>query len=196
MSRRAFPGVDAGRSASVESGLPDLLETPRLLLREPIFADARHLFDAYTHDGDVARFMTWRPHAHLGQTEAFIDECIQAWSRGLRRPYIVAPREQPSLAIGMLEVRATDHGLNIGYVLARRWWGQGLMPEALSALAESGLALPRTFRIEATCDVDNIASARTLEKAGFNREGRLERFTVHPNIDVQPRACLLYARYR
>ena len=94
----------------------------------------------------------------------------------------------------MLEVRFMGHIIDIGYVLARRHWGNGLMPEAVNALAQSALALPQVFRIQATCDIENFASARTLEKAGFVREARLDRYTVHPNISVEPRACYMYAR--
>ena len=45
----------------------------------------------------------------------------------------------------------------------------------------------------ATCDVDNLASARVLEKAGFEREGRLHNWIVHPNIGPEPRDCYVYA---
>jgi RimJ/RimL family protein N-acetyltransferase len=46
------------------------------------------------------------------------------------------------------------------------------------------------------CDVDNIASARVMEKAGLTLEGRLRRWLVHPNISDEPRDCLGYARVR
>ena len=178
------------------SPLPDRLETPRLTLREPTATDARTLFEAYTQDREVARFMIWRPHADLSETEAFIENCIQDWADGLRRPYVLAFREDEARAVGMLEARQLGHAVDIGYVLARRHWGRGLMPEAVAALAATALADPRVFRIQATCDADNLASARTLEKAGFLREGRLDRFTLHPNIGAEPRPCHMYARCR
>jgi RimJ/RimL family protein N-acetyltransferase len=96
----------------------------------------------------------------------------------------------------MLEARILAHTVDIGYVLARKHWGAGLMPEAIRALAQVALALPSIFRVQATCDIDNRASARTLEKSGFVREARLERYIVHPNISPEPRPCLMYARCR
>ena len=86
--------------------------------------------------------------------------------------------------------------MGIGYVLARAHWGQALMPEAVMALADLALATSSIFRLQATCDIDNQASARTLEKSGFVREALLQRFTVHPNISSEPRACFMYARCR
>jgi RimJ/RimL family protein N-acetyltransferase len=94
----------------------------------------------------------------------------------------------------MLEARLQPRTVDIGYVLQRQYWGAGLMPEAIEAFSELALALPEYFRIQATCDVENAASARTLEKSGFVREGRLERHTIIPNISGEPRASFMYAR--
>lgn len=43
---------------------------------------------------------------------------------------------------------------------------------------------------------ENHSSQRTLEKAGFAREGRMERYMIHPNISAEPRACFMYSRCR
>jgi [ribosomal protein S5]-alanine N-acetyltransferase len=52
------------------------------------------------------------------------------------------------------------------------------------------------FRIGAVCDVENIGSARVLEKSGFVREGLLRRWLLHPNISDEPRDCFSYACVR
>jgi [ribosomal protein S5]-alanine N-acetyltransferase len=176
--------------------LPEHLQTLRLELREPVIADARVLFESYTQDIDVTRFMVWRPHTDITQTAAFVEECIRDWAAGLRRPYVLALRGEAERPIGMLDARLRGHSIAIGYVLTRQCWGKGLMPEAISAFCETALSEQSIYRIQATCDVDNIASARTLEKSGFTREGRLGRFTMHPNISAEPRPCFIYARCR
>jgi RimJ/RimL family protein N-acetyltransferase len=50
------------------------------------------------------------------------------------------------------------------------------------------------FRASALCDVDNAASARVMEKAGMSFEGILHRYSIQPNISVEPRDCRVYAR--
>lgn len=176
--------------------LPDQLRTKRLILRAPRPADAAFIFDAYTRDVEVARHLVWRPHQGLSETEAFIAYCVQAWAGGASRPYVLAFHDSEEVPIGMLEARIITHTIDFGYVLARAHWGQGLMPEAIAALVAAALALPECFRLQATCHVDNAASARTLEKSGFVREGRLERYAQFPNIDDEPQPCLMYARCR
>ena len=138
--------------------------------------------------------MIWQPHASEAESDAFIAACMAAWKQGARLPYVIT-EVGSSAAIGMLEARVLGFTVDIGYVLARAHWGKGYMPEAVAALAAAALEEGR-FRVQAFCDVENRPSQRTLEKAGFTREGRLERYMVHPNISPDPRPCFMYARCR
>lgn len=65
----------------------------------------------------------------------------------------------------------------LGYWIARDHWGQGYASEAAKAV----LDLARTLgheRVTAEHFIDNPASGRVLEKAGFRRTGRVsERFS-------------------
>ena len=176
--------------------LPDELRTARLTLRAPRPSDAAHLFAAYTQDMDVARYMTWRPHTSLSQTEGFIESCMRGWTEGRTRAYLLVPHDHDDVPVGMLEARLQPHSIDLGYALQRKHWGAGLMPEAVRAFSELALSLPEYFRVQATCDVENQASARTLEKSGFVREGRLERHAVIANLSPEPRASFVYARWR
>jgi [ribosomal protein S5]-alanine N-acetyltransferase len=176
--------------------LPERIQTERLTLREPRQADAAILFDTYTQDAEVSRYLVWRPHTRLSETESFIERCIQGWANGQCRPYMLTFHGAEHIPLGILEARVQSHTIELGYVLGRQYWGAGLMPEAIRALSELALALPACFRVQATCDVENRASARTLEKSGFVREGRLERHLIHPNHSPEPSPCFMYARCR
>ena len=175
--------------------LPNFLETRRLRLRKPKTADAARIFAAYGQDSRVAHYMIWQPHTEVGQTREFIQGCLESWEGEDRLPYVIVHKGKDE-PIGMLDARIHGHMVDIGYVLARTEWGRGLMPEAIEALVTQLLSSAGIFRIQATCDVDNTASRRTLEKSGFKQEGRLERHTIHPNISAEPRACYMYARCR
>ena len=48
----------------------------------------------------------------------------------------------------------------------------------------------------ATCDTENSASARVLEKLGFEREQILLKAIVRPQISPEPRDAYLYARWK
>jgi RimJ/RimL family protein N-acetyltransferase len=70
------------------------------------------------------------------------------------------------------------------------------MTEAVQAVVATLLALPEIHRVWAYCDVDNIASARVLEKSGLGWEATLRRYAIHPNLGTEPRDVNLYARIR
>lgn len=172
---------------------PDSLQTARLTFRPIVPADAEPIFEGYAQDPEVARFVTWRPHTEIGETRTFIAQCRAAASA---RTYVLVGRQDGSLH-GAFDLRHTGPGrFGYGYVLARRSWGQGLMTEALSEAVRWALGQPGVWRIGDVCDVDNLASARVMEKAGLKREGLLRRWSVHPNISDEPRDCYLFAKVR
>lgn len=76
-----------------------------------------------------------------------------------------------------------NHRAEIGYGLDRAHWGSGYMQEALQALLAYAFEVLDLHRIEADVDPRNIASIRTVERLGFQREGYLrERWQVNGEI--------------
>jgi ribosomal-protein-alanine N-acetyltransferase len=174
---------------------PAGFRTARLVLRPIVPADAGAIFDTYAQDQEVTRFLIWRPHQHRGETDAYIAHCL-ATPPDIAQTYVLADVQNNTIR-GALDLRqAGPHRLEFGYVLARPFWRQGLMTEALTEIVAWALAQPPIFRIGAVCDVENPGSARVMEKAGMTREGLLRRWIVHPNIDDNPRDCFCYARVR
>lgn len=63
----------------------------------------------------------------------------------------------------------------LGYYLAREYWGRGIVTEAVRQLCERVFAQTDILRIYAEPFSDNVGSRRVLEKAGFQLEGILRR---------------------
>lgn len=63
----------------------------------------------------------------------------------------------------------------LGYWLAEPYWGKGIMTEAIRQMVNYGFENPDLRRIYARPFGYNIASQKTLEKAGFVLEARLEK---------------------
>ena len=169
-----------------------LWETPRLLARPPAVPDAQILFEEYASDPHVTRYLTWRPHQSAADTVDFLRRCERVWSDGSAYPWSLW-RKQDEAFVGLLEIRVTPGAVNLGYALGRRFWRQGFMSEALTPVVQWALAQPAIYRVWATCDVENIASARVLERVGMTREGVLRRWMVYPNVSDTPRDCLCYS---
>jgi len=175
--------------------LPANFHTARLVLRPIAHDDADAIFDGYAQDAAVTRFMSWRTNRSRSDTEAFIAQCI-ATPTDVSRIYVIAGRSDGDLRGTFALRHLAPHRLDCGYVLARSWWGQGLMTEVLTETVNWALQQPSVFRIGAVCDAENIGSARVMEKAGLLREGLLRRWLIHPNVSDEPRDCWSYARVR
>jgi ribosomal-protein-alanine N-acetyltransferase len=157
--------------------------------------DAEAIFNGYARDAEVTRFLPWVPHGSLADTRAFLRECMESWRGRSRFPWALSfPVD--GFPIGMIELRLLGHMADVGYVLSRAHWGKGYMTEALTAVVEATLALDGVYRVSAVCDVDNLASARVMEKAGMTKEGVLRRFLSHPALSAEPRDALCYAKTR
>ena len=175
--------------------LPENFRTARLFLRPIAMADAAQIYAAYARNPEVTRFLIWRPDRTRRHLEAYIRSCVETPPHRART-YVMQGRKD-SVIRGGLDLRQADrHRLEFGYVLARAWWGQGLMTEALTEIVRWGLSQPAIFRIGAVCDVENVGSARVMEKSGLVCEGLLRRYLIHPSMGSEPRDCLSYARVR
>jgi RimJ/RimL family protein N-acetyltransferase len=157
-----------------------------------VVADAHVVFDEYARDPAVARYMTWRPHQSPGETFEFLHRCERVWADGSAFTWTLWLKDSGAFA-GLMEIRVHGSTVDLGYALAKRWWRQGLMSEALTWVIGWALAQPEIYRVWATCDVDNVASARVLECVGMEREGRLRRWLVHPNLSDEPRDSFCYS---
>lgn len=171
---------------------PEHFETERLRLRPPEAEDAPAIFESYAQDPEVTRYLDWRPHAGIEDTEAFLRRCRDVWLDGSAFPWAIVRKEDGRL-LGMVEVRVKATAVDVGYVLARAHWGLGYVPEAVAAVRDWAMAQPGIWRFWAVCDVDNHASARVLEKVGMVREGVLRRWAGHNVGDGSPRDCACYA---
>jgi [ribosomal protein S5]-alanine N-acetyltransferase len=177
---------------------PERFETPRLILRRPVMSDARAMFENYSQDPLVTRYVLFQPHPHISTTRAFLRRCSGVWQRGTAFPWVLISRETGDL-LGSLEIRPEPgamHRIEVGYVLARHQWGLGYMTEALRVVTDWALAQPGVYRVWAECHVANVGSARVMEKAGYQHEGILRRHVVFPNLGTEPSDVSRYARVR
>jgi ribosomal-protein-alanine N-acetyltransferase len=173
---------------------PESLTTPRLLLRKPRLEDAPLIFVGYAQEPEVTRYLTFRPHRNVKESEEAVERFIEAWRSGKSYCWLIFRRDSSEL-VGAISARQ-DQGINLGYLLARPFWGQGFMSEALEAIVKWALSNPLVLRVWAVCDLENEASARLLERNGFHQEGILRRWSLHPNVSDIPRDCYCYARTR
>lgn len=172
----------------------EVLETSRLVLRRPQREDAPAIFE-YGSDPEVTRLMDWRTHTAVSNAADFTEASEKRWTDGTEFTWLITIKPD-GVVVGAISSSFNEHRATIGYVLSRRHWGKGYATEAARRVMEWLFDDGAVWRVWATCDVENIASAHVLEKIGMNREGKLRRLVIRPNIGPQPRDAFIYARVR
>lgn len=122
---------------------------------------------------------------------------VRRETRRLKTPINWAIRREDGLLIGGIGfhglIPGKSHRAEIGYWLAKPYWGRGLMTAAVRAVSAYGFKRFKLARIEAHVFASNAASGRVLEKAGFRLEGVLRN---HYKKDGRLGDARLYARVR
>lgn len=168
------------------------IRTARLTLRAPVPEDARAIFETYSSDPDVTRYMGWPRHEKLASTEWFISFALHEWKTHGVGTHLIFLDERLVGSTGLHVDTNTRGEVATGYVLGRAYWGKGIATEACRAMVE--LAKRRgDRRVSAHCHADHLASARVLEKSGLLFEGLLAKHIVFPNYGTGLEDVRLYA---
>ena len=150
-----------------------VLETERLLLRRMRPEDAEAMF-AYASDPEVTRYVLWDTHNSLEDTRNFLSLVAEGYGRGDFGGWGLVLKEADTFigTCGLDADYSPEHALaELGYVLSRKYWGRGIMPEAVRAVIHFGFEELDLNRMESRCISENTASARVMEKAGMVYEG-------------------------
>ena len=173
---------------------PETFKLARLRLRRPKLSDADALL-AIGSDAEVARYADWPLSTELGPQLERLRQRAALWDSGAEYYWVITLLHDDR-AIGAISTRVLLHTADVGYLLDRHHWGKGYATEATRAIVDWALSVPSIRRVWATCDTENAASARVLEKAGLEREGTLRRAIVRPNLSNEPRDAFIYSRVR
>jgi RimJ/RimL family protein N-acetyltransferase len=161
--------------------------------------------------------VTLRPWAESDLPElvrCFADPTISQWLPMIPYPYAeadarkwfatLAPRREAGTGAGLAIVDAMSGKLlggvgfrpdderraEVGYWVRRERRGEGIATRALRLLSAWAIAELGFARIQLHCDVENVASQRVAEKAGYTREGVLRAWL---EVDGEPRDHVLYS---
>jgi RimJ/RimL family protein N-acetyltransferase len=146
----------------------------RLLLRPGWAEDARELTTRIA-DEAIVRNLSRVPWPY-GEEHAV--EWLALPSRPKLPSFLLTlPGRTGGPIIGACGIHEGEHGeVEMGYWIAKDWWGQGFATEAARAMTRLACILGH-HRLVACHAIDNPASGRVLRKAGFVPTGRMR--TIH-----------------
>ena len=161
-----------------------VLHTERLTLRPFTVDDAEAMFAGWANDPEVTKYLTWTPHDNIEVTRAL----LSLWQEEAKRPEtynwaIVRRGDAGDELIGNISLLAVDEHheqAELGYCMARKYWGKGIMTEALREVLRYAFVEVGFYRITGRHAAQNIGSARVQEKGGLRYEGTMrEAFRLY-----------------
>ena len=145
---------------------PTELKTERLLLRPFRLSDIDDVLE-YASDPEWAAFRL-RPYDRGAAERMVARALLTSWDKEAEFAVVLDGR-----VIGRFSL-TVDHKhqtAELGYEIARDVWGNGLAPEASTAVCDWGFREYGLARIDAWADPRNKRSVRVMEKLGMTYEG-------------------------
>ena len=165
------------------------LETARLILRPFTLADAPDV-QRHVSDRDIAAMTLSIPHPYPEDgAEQWIGSLPARYDDGLFAGFAIIDRESSALAGSISLTPEPAHGrAELGYWIAKQFWGRGYATEASRAIIAFGFESLGLNKIHAAVFIKNPASDRVIRKVGMKWEGRLRehdlKWGVYEDIDV------------
>jgi ribosomal-protein-alanine N-acetyltransferase len=149
-----------------------LLTGEHLVLRPLHVTDADAMF-AYASDPEVTRFLPWEPATEIENVRPFLADQVGRRERRESLGLAILLRETNEMigSTDLMDLKRARGEAELGYLLARPFWGRGLMTEAARLTLEHGFGRLRLIRIRAYADAENQGSRRVLEKIGMRVVG-------------------------
>jgi RimJ/RimL family protein N-acetyltransferase len=151
-----------------------VLQTRRLTLRQLRLEDSGDLFGIFS-DPETMQWWSGPPHASVDETGLMIERSLELLARGDGIEWAVTRTGDDRLIGKVCHHRwlRTHRRSEIGYVIDRREWRQGIATEAVRAILGFGFEHMSLHSVEAQLDPGNVGSAGLLEQLEFVREGLL-----------------------
>jgi RimJ/RimL family protein N-acetyltransferase len=162
-----------------------IARTQHLVLRHLHTGDGDAM-DRIFGDSDVMRFGdgTKTPEQVRLWINRWIDDLYPRWGFGMWA--LVRQCDERTIGycgLSRFPDRVGPTETEIGFRLARPFWGQGFASEAVAAVRDHAWTALKLPKLVAFIDPANVASIRVIEKAGFGyeRDAMLEDYD-HPDL--------------
>lgn len=154
-----------------------LLETPHLRLRRIEEKDWQVMYDGWASLEECSRYFPWSAANDKDMYREKVLTWVQNYAEEFYFNWLIVDKESEKV-IGMInlhDVNVEKASAETSYVLAPKYWGQGIMTEALEGVLAFAFEKVGMKQVQADVFQENEASARVLEKCGMKKEGILER---------------------
>jgi ribosomal-protein-serine acetyltransferase len=150
---------------------------PDLELRLAVYSHAEEVFEAVqANRAHLAAWLPWVDQTHsAADIVDWIRRGLEQFARNEGWQAVLWHQDRVAGALGFKTVDWASMRVEMGYWLAERLQGKGLMTAAARAATDYAFSEWRMNRVEIRCSVDNVRSAAIPRRLGFEQEGMLRQ---------------------
>ena len=157
-----------------------ILETNRIILRPLSINDANDIFERWTSDDRVSKYVRWCTHSSVNDTKGWLEmEENNILNDNIYQWGFVLKENGYLFGCGGINFNETENVFELGYNIMHKYWGQGYTTEAAKAILDFGINALNQKEFIAWHAIENPASGAVLRKCGFVYEGN----EVHTKFD-------------
>lgn len=151
------------------------INTNRLLLRKFKVSDVEEVFKNWANDEEVTRYLTWKPHKSLNVTKVLLNQWVLDYEIFNTYNWAIELENTGDVigSIGAVNIDEENLSCEIGYCLSKKYWGLGIISEALESIIDYLFLEVNFNRVVAKHHTDNIASGKVMIKCKMTYEGTL-----------------------
>lgn len=145
-----------------------ILETNRVILRPLALEDAQDIFERWTSDDRVSKYVRWCTHSTVDETRGWLlmtqesleSDKVYDWGFCLKE-------EEYLFGSGGIFYNDEEKCFEVGYNIMHKYWNQGYTTEIVQAILEFAKNELGIKEFVAWYAKENPASGAVLKKCGF-----------------------------
>ncbi|WP_077804813.1 GNAT family N-acetyltransferase [Streptococcus mitis] len=148
-----------------------ILQTNRLILRRFVESDAEDMFQNWASSAENLTYVTWNSHPDVENTRNSIRNWVASYANPNYYKWAIYLKENPEQVIGdisIVKIDEDDSSCEIGYVLGKVYWGNGIMTEALKSVLDFCFTQACFQKVKARYTSLNPASGHVMDKTGMS----------------------------
>ncbi len=160
------------------------IETKRLILRKVELDDAALIYQNWTSDPLVSRYVNWNKHESLDVTKEYVKFKVNQYvGHEFCFDWLVILKEtnEPIGEIDAVNVSRLHRLVEFGYCFGSKYWNKGYATETLKAFIKYMFDEVQVDKVIACHSSKNPASGRVMQKAGMHYDGTLKNYFVDKN---------------
>ena len=155
---------------------PTSIKTKRLILRPIVLSDLETIQD-YSLDDEWNRFLDFHTKESVRE---FVEKAVNSdWEDNSR--FMISYNKNIIGSVGLYINQKEKHA-EIGYSLSKKYWGKGIIPEAVNEIFIYGFSELGLDKIFAQTDLMNVPSQSVMKKMNMVQEGIFRKHVIQKNI--------------